>query len=196
MKSAMAALALGLGALIVQGALARGVPPPWCPDLSWLVVLGIGLRWPSFLPGVLLAVTLGYSMDLVSGSLMGQHALMRLLTFLAAALAARQLDLSGGLPVSIFVMAMTLFYGLATVTMLSFFVGAPWIGFEVLGAATAHAIVNVLAAGPMISLVERVLARFSDEDVGRRSPMPLGFERRGFERRDHPRPSSDRRQSG
>ena len=183
MKSSLAVFALGLLALFVQGALARMIPPPWCPDLAWLVVVGIGLRWPSFLPGVLLAVTLGYSMDLVSGSLMGQHALLRLVSYLAAALAARQLDLSGGLPVSIFVGAMTVFYGIATVTMLSFFLGAPWFGFEILGAALIHAMVNVVAAGPMIALVERVLARFSDEEVGRRSPMPLGFDRRGFERR-------------
>lgn len=182
MKSAAALFLLGLAALILQGALARAIPPPWCPDLAWLVVVGIGLRWPSFLPGVLLAVTLGYSMDLVSGSLMGQHALLRLVTYLAAALAARQLDLSGGLPVAIFVAAMTAVYGLATVTMLSFFVGAPFLGFDLLGSLVAHALVNVLAAGFMISAVERVLLRFSDEDGGRRSSMPSRFHRRGFER--------------
>ena len=90
---------------------------------------------------------------------------------------------SRGRVVSIFVGAMTVFYGIATVTMLSFFVGAPWFGFEILGAALIHAMVNVVAAGPMIALVERVLAQFSDEEVGRRSPMPLGFDRRGLERR-------------
>jgi cell shape-determining protein MreD len=195
MKAALAVLVLGLFMLIVQGALARWVLPPWCPDLAWLVVLGIGLRWPHFLTGLLLAVTLGYAMDLVSGSLMGQHALMRLVTYLAAALVTRQLDLSGGLPVSIFVGAMTVFYGVAIVTMLSFFVGSPWVGFDVLGAAAGHAIVNVLAAGPIISLVEQVLARFSDEEVGRRSPMSLGFDRRGLDRRQYTRPTQDRRQA-
>jgi len=184
MKSAVAVLILGLAALMVQGAIARAITPPWCPDLAWLVVIGIGLRWPSLLSGIVLAVMLGYSMDLVSGSLMGQHALLRLVSYLAAALAARQLDLSGGLPVAIFVGVMTIFYGLATLTMLSFFVGAPWRGFDVLGAALVHAFVNILAVGPMISLVEFVLTRFSDEEVGRRSPMPLGFERRGFDGRN------------
>lgn len=176
MKSIGALFAIGVFALVVQGALARTIPPPWCPDLAWLVVVGIGLRWPHFLSGVVLAVTLGYGMDLLSGSLMGQHALLRLVSFLAAALAARQLDLSGGVPVGIFVLVMTVVYGVAMVTSLSFFVEASWPGFEVVGAALAHAIVNVLAAGPMIGLVERVLARFSDEEVGRRGPMPLGFE--------------------
>lgn len=182
MKSMAAILALGLAALIVQGAIARTIAPPWCPDLAWLVVVGIGLRWPNFLSGAILAVTLGYAMDLVSGSLMGQHALLRLVSYLAAALAARQLDLSGGFPVAIFVVVMTMAYGLATVTMLSFFVGAPWLGFDVLGPALVHAFVNLLAVGPVMSLVERVLAYFSEEQGGRRSST-RGFERRGFDGR-------------
>ena len=180
MKTPLALFVLGMGALVVQGAFARVIPPPWCPDLAWLVVIGIGLRWPSWLPGAVLAVALGYGMDLVSGSLLGQHALLRLLSFLAAAIAARQLDLSGGLPVALLVLSMTVVYGLATVSMLSLLVDASWRGLEVLGSAFAHGLVNMLAAGPMISLVERVLARFSDEEVGRRAPMPLGFDRRGL----------------
>ena len=60
MKSTLAVLALGLGALMIQGALARALPPPWCPDLAWLVVIGVGLRWPGFVSGfVLLAVAAG-----------------------------------------------------------------------------------------------------------------------------------------
>ncbi|MEM9174047.1 MAG: hypothetical protein AAGC67_02345 [Myxococcota bacterium] len=176
MKSIAALFVVGVLALVVQGALARTLSPPWCPDLAWLVVVGIGLRWPHFVSGVALAVALGYGMDLLSGSLMGQHALLRLVTFLAAALAARQLDLSGGVPVGMFVLVMTVVYGVAMVTSLSFFVDATWPRIDVIGAALAHALVNVLAAGPMIGLVERVLVRFADEEVGRRGPVPLGFE--------------------
>ena len=36
-----------------------------------------------------------------------------------------------------------------------------------------------LASGVVVRLVERILTRFSDEDVGRRAPMPLGFDRAG-----------------
>ena len=180
MKALFALFALGLLALVSQGAFARILPPPWCPDLAWLVVVGAGLRWPSFASGLLLAVSLGYAMDLLSGSLMGQHALLRVVSYLAAALAARQLDLSGSLPVGIFVLVMTVGYGLATVASLSFFAGAPWPGIDVIGTALAHAFVNVLAAGPVLAAVEQVLSRFTDEEVGRRVPMPLGFESRGF----------------
>ncbi len=176
MKSVGALFAIGVLALVVQGALARTLPPPWCPDLAWLVVVGIGLRWPRFVSGIVLSVVLGYGMDLLSGSLMGQHALLRLVTFLAAALAARQLDLSGGVPIGIFVLIMTVVYGLAMVMSLSFFVDASWPGIDVVGSALIHALVNVLAAGPMIGLVERLIVRFSDEEVGRHGPMPLGFD--------------------
>lgn len=177
MKSFPVLLAVGFLALILQGAVARTIPPPWCPDLGWLVVVGLGLRWQRFLPGVIAAVTLGYGMDLLSGSLMGQHALMRLLTYLAAALAARQLDLSGGIPVSIFVFTSTLVYGVVVVATLSLFVGAGGVDFQVLMDAFCHALANVIAAGPIISLVERILVRLSDEEVGRRAPISLRLHR-------------------
>jgi cell shape-determining protein MreD len=176
-KSVSAVLALGFVALIVQGALARMIPPPWCPDLAWLVVIGVGLRWPGFLSGMFLVVPLGYAMDLLSGSLMGQHAFMRLVSYCVAAVASRQLDLSGGLPVAIFVFGMTILYGLGIVATLSFFVGSDATGLSVVTSAIGHGIANVVAAGPMIALVERVVTRFSDEEIGRRSSIPIGNHR-------------------
>jgi rod shape-determining protein MreD len=179
-KSILAVLALGFAALVVQGALARTIPPPWCPDLAWLVVIGVGLRWPRILSGALVAVPLGYAMDLLSGSLMGQHAFMRLISYLIAAVASRQLDLSGGLPVSIFVFGMTILYGLGIVATLSLFIGSNAIGFDVLTSAIGHAIANVIAAGPMITLVESVLSRFSDEESAQRGVLPIGTQRRSI----------------
>ena len=180
MKSVLAAIGLGLAALIVQGALARTIPPPWCPDLAWLVVVGVGLRWPGFLSGLFVVAPLGFAMDLLSGSLMGQHALMRILSYLTAALASRQLDLSGGLSVAIFVFSLSLAYGAGIAATLSFFVGSEVVGFDLLGKTFAHAVVNVLAAAPMIRLVERVLARFSDDEITRRSTLPIGIQRRSI----------------
>jgi rod shape-determining protein MreD len=179
-KSILAVLALGFAALIVQGAVARTIPPPWCPDLALLVVIGVGLRWPGFLAGVFITVPLGYAMDLLSGSLMGQHAFMRLVSYLTAAVASRQLDLSGGLPVAIFVFGMTIFYGLGIVATLSFFVGSDAIGFDVFSSMLVHGVANVIAAGPMIALVERILTRFSDDEVGGRGPLPMENQRRSI----------------
>ncbi len=180
MKSILTVFLLGFAALIVQGALARTIPPPWCPDLAWLVVIGVGLRWPGFLSGMFVAVPLGYAMDLLSGSLMGQHAFMRLVSYLMAAAASRQLDLSGAPAVSIFVFGMTLLYGLGIAATLSLFVGSNAMGFDVMTSSLGHAVANVIAAGPMIALVERVIARFSDEEVGRRATLPVGTQRRSI----------------
>ena len=173
MKSFVAVFALGFAALIVQGALALTISPPWCPDLAWLVVVGVGLRWPGLLSGLFLAVPLGYAMDLLSGSLIGQHAFMRTVSYLTAAVASRQLDMSGGIPVVIFVFAMTLVYGLGIAATGSFFAGTGAIGWDVLSSGFAHAIANVVAAGPVITSVDRIIVRFADEDVGRRGSLAL-----------------------
>lgn len=177
MKSFFAILAFGLLALVGQGVLARALPPPWCPDLAWLLVVALGLRWPSFVSGLLLVALLGYAQDLLSGSLMGQHALLGLLSYLAAALAARQLDLSGALPVLILVFVARVLHGLAMVATLSLFVDSPGVDLHVLGQAIAHAVANVVAALPVLAAVERLRARLLEEDLGRRGwPMglPLG----------------------
>ena len=61
---------------------------------------------------------------------------------------------------------------------LSFFTGSRALGIEVLTSALIHAFVNVIAAGPMVRLVERVVIRFSDEEMDRRAPIVMGTQRR------------------
>ena len=178
MKSVFAILAIGLLALVGQGLLARVLPPPWCPDLAWLLVIALGLRWPSFVSGLLVAALLGYAQDLLSGSLLGQHALLGLLSYLAAALAARQLDFSGAFPVAILVFITRLLHGLGMVATLSLFVGSPGVDLHVLGQAIAHALANVVAAWPVLAGVERLRTRLVEEELGRRGwPMGLPLER-------------------
>jgi rod shape-determining protein MreD len=177
-KSTLAVLACGLAALMVQGALARALPPPWCPDLAWLVVLGIGLRWPGFVSGFVLAAVLGFAMDALSGSLLGQHALLRLVSYLAAAVAARQLDLSGGIPVALLTFALSLAYGFGVVATRSVFLGPESIGVEVLALAVAQAFVNMLCANPVVGLVERIVDRFAEEELTRRGAFSLGYSGR------------------
>ncbi len=178
MKSTLAVLAFGLLALMLQGGLARALPPPWCPDLAWLVVVGLGLRWPGFLSGFLLSALLGFAMDAVSGSLLGQHALLRLLTYLAAAIAARQLDLSGGIPTALLTFALSLAYGFGIVATRSVFLGPELLGIEVFAVAVAQAVVHMLSAGVVVGLVERIVNRFADEEVSRRSGLALGYSGR------------------
>ena len=179
MKSTLAVVALGLLALIVQGALARAVPPPWCPDLAWLVVVGIGLRWPGFVSGFVLSIVLGFAMDAVSGSLDGQHALLRGISYLAAAIAARQLDLSGGIPIALLTFALSVAYGLGVVATRSVFLGPEEIGLETAAVAVAQGFVHMLFASPIVGLVERIVNRFANEELTRRGAFALGYSGRG-----------------
>ena len=178
MKSTFAVLAVGLAALVIQGGLARALPPPWCPDLAWLVVVGLGLRWPGFVSGFVLAAILGFAMDAVSGSLVGQHALLRVVSYLAAAIAGRQLDLSSGISVSLLTFALSLAYGFGVVATRSVFLGPESIGLEVVAIAVAQGFVNMLCASPIVGIVERIVNRFADEELSRRGALSPGYSGR------------------
>ena len=178
MKSTFAVLALGLATLMIQGGLARALPPPWCPDLAWLVVVGIGLRWPGFVSGFALATVLGFAMDAVSGSLLGQHALLRVVSYLAAAIAGRQLDLSGGVSIALLTFALSLAYGFGVVATRSVFLGPETVGIEMVAVAVAQGFVNMLCASPIVGIVERIVNRFAEEEMSRRGAISLGYSGR------------------
>ena len=89
MKRWLASFALGLGCIVLQGVLPVFLPRAACPDLVLLFVLALGLHWSGWLSGFGIVVALGYLSDFSSGSLLGQHALLYLVTFAATALASR-----------------------------------------------------------------------------------------------------------
>jgi len=167
MKRAALLFALGLLALIGQGALARAIPPPFCPDLGFLVVVGIGSCWRGRTSGLVLSAALGYTADLYSGALLGQTAVLRIVAISSASLASRQLNLRGGLPLMLFTAALTLACGLLSQGLSSAFVGASSLGFVGLGALLVHAAVNALTAPSVIGLVRRVSVWAGDEAGGR-----------------------------
>jgi len=155
LRSAFIILALGTGALIVQGALGTLLPPPWCPDLALLVVVGIGLRWISFTAGLGLAALLGLAADLLSGALMGQHTLLRLFAFSSASLASRQLNLRGSLPLFLFVVLLSLAYGFALFLVSSFFAGGAPLDLSWAIDLSIHAVVNAICAPAALSGLTR-----------------------------------------
>ena len=117
-------LLIGVLLMISQGALARWLPPPFCPDFGLLLVICLGLRWPTFSTGVLLSAVLGFSADLLSGSLMGQQALLQILVFTASFVAGRQFNLRGSVPLMGFVVVMSFLYGVTLYLLSFFFMGA------------------------------------------------------------------------
>jgi rod shape-determining protein MreD len=169
MKQLLVLLAVGFIALIGQGAIATVVPPPYCPDLALLVVLVIALRWHGLVLGFVLAALLGFAADLLSGSLMGQHALLRLVAYLGAYFAGGQLNMKGALPVAIFGASVSVLYGLALVVLTGFFGAGSEISWRGFGDLLLHSLVNGVFAPYLLALVTRALAWSGDPESAART---------------------------
>ncbi|MCG8589385.1 MAG: rod shape-determining protein MreD [Proteobacteria bacterium] len=167
MKLGFVFLALGGLGLVVQGVLAELVSPRWSPDLSLLVLVAMAYHWRPAASGYVLAATLGYATDLLSGSLLGQHALLRVATFAGARLASRQLDLRGTLPLAVFVAGVTLLYGLGLFWSSDFFAGEAGLSWGGVGGVLGHALVNAVAAPFVAAGVGRVAQWTVEEDPNR-----------------------------
>lgn len=177
MRRALAVLALGGVALALQGALATQLPAPACPDLGLLVVVALGLHWRGAVGGLVLAATLGYAADLLSGSLLGEHALLRLGVYAAARLASRQLNLRGAFPLACFVFAATFAYALGVNALGGLFGAGATFGWSRLGELALHASLNAVLAPAVSRALERLLG-WAGEDDARRRPLSVGTRRR------------------
>lgn len=167
MRRVLGLTAVGLLAPVLQGTLAAFVPARFLPDLGFLFVVAIGLYWRSPAGGVLVAALLGFATDLLSGSLLGQHALLRIAAFGAARVFSRQLNLRGVLPQAIFVALLTAANALGIVALTAFF--ASDAGFAaLLRGLPAQAVANALCVPFVARLTQRVLELLGDEESGRR----------------------------
>ena len=131
-------------------------------------LFGIGLRWSGIAGGLMLAAFLGYATDLLSGSLLGQHALLDLFAFSGTVVATRQLNLRGSWPLAFFATVLTLIYGLGMLAISGVFVGGVELRWGWLGAQIVHALVGGAVAPAVSSVVGRV-ASWADDEPGHRS---------------------------
>ena len=168
MKPALGLLALGALAAMLQGAATAVVPARWFPDLGLLLVVAIALSWRSPVGGLLLAAVSGYAADLLSGSLLGQHALLRVLVYGAARLASRHLNLRSPLPQVTFVAGVSVANTLLLSALSAFFIAVPVAGSVAASALLIHAGINGVFAPFVSAGVARLVARLTDEDGGRR----------------------------
>jgi rod shape-determining protein MreD len=167
-KPAVTLLLIGALAVMVQGAAAGWMEQRAVPDLGLLIVVALGTRWRSLASGIVLAALIGYLADLMSGSLLGQHALLRMLAFAAARVGSRSLNLRGALPQAVFVGILTLLNALGVAVLTAFFAPDAGFGLASAGALLTHAGVNAVFA-PLVALgTDRVLGLVSDDDAGRR----------------------------
>jgi rod shape-determining protein MreD len=163
----MALLCLGIGAMIAQGAINGFIPTRLTPDLGFLVVIALGLRWRSAAGGLLLAALLGFAADLLSGSLLGEHALMRVFVYGCARAASRQLNLRGLLPQAVFVLALTVVnaFGIGTLDLV--FGAAGGVDWLMIRHAVPHAVMNALFAPAVSGIVASMVVALGDDETGR-----------------------------
>jgi rod shape-determining protein MreD len=173
MKLGIVFALVGLTALVVQGVLATLLPPPWCPDLALLVLIGVGLRWERLSTGLPLAALLGYATDLLSGSLLGQHALLDTVVLAGTILATRQLNLRGSWPLVFFAAGLALAYGVAMLAITGFFIGGVEIRVGWLSVQLIHAAVAGVTAPFVSGGVGRLFDRFGGEQEGGQLPVTV-----------------------
>ena len=167
MKRALALAGLSLLALILQASAGRALAPRWCPDLGLLVVIGFGLSLRSAGTGVALAALVGYLSDLLSGSLLGQHMLLRMAAFGAARVGSRRLNLRGPVPLAIFTAALSAAHGLALWALLGFFASGAAPAWPPARDFVAQALVNALLAPFVAAGVAWLCQALGDEEGAR-----------------------------
>lgn len=177
MRRALALLALGLLLTMAQGVAATVLPARWCPDLGLLLAVAIGLCWRSAVGGIVVASAIGYVADLLSGTLLGQHALLRVLAFGVARAGSGHLNLRGALPQAAFVALLTLGNAAALAATTAFFIPTAGLVLAAPGALAAHAFANAVCAPLVTGLTARLVALLGSEEGGRRM---LRLEPRSF----------------
>ncbi len=166
MKRILALLAIGTLAPMIQGAIGTFIPLRYCPDLGLLLVVGLGLCWRSAAGGLVLSAMLGLIADLLSGSLFGQHMLLRIFAFGAARACSQKLNLRGLLPRATFVILLTVVTTVATGVLTSFFAAGPGVDGEMLRELVPHALINGAFAPLGVWCVERMSIWLSEVDAG------------------------------
>lgn len=174
MKRLVVLVGLGLLVPILQGALGPFLPRSACPDLGLLLVIALGVALRSTAAGLALSAWLGFVSDLLSGALLGQHALLRVLAFAVARLTSSHVNLQGPFTQMVLAAGLTLASAFGMLALTAFFEAGSAAVFPVADLVW-HSAVNALLAPVVVGLAVRGLARL--EDDGRR---PLRLEPRSF----------------
>lgn len=159
--------ALGLAGLVLQGALAALLPAPLLPDFSLLVTVAAAVTAPPLL-ALAAAAGLGYGADLLSGTLLGEQALLRLLAFAATRLVSGQFHLERGIPLASFCFALGLLDAAGLAGLSQAFLGSSPIGLDAIPGVVLRALVLALLAAPIHHLIETALAAVGEGESRRR----------------------------
>jgi len=166
MRPTLALLVLGWLAALVQGGVSHLVPAYAVPDLSLLLTLAAALVLGTG-SSLLVAAGVGLGADMVSGTLLGQLACLRLLELVFTRGIAGQLDLRRGLPLAIFAFALVGIDGLGQAGLSWLFLGAfPLRAGDLLTLGVRAALTAPFAPW-VAALVRRVCEGLDDSDARR-----------------------------
>ena len=166
MRPTLALLVLGWLAALVQGGVSHLVPAYAVPDLSLLLTLAAALVLGTG-SSLLVAAGVGLGADMVSGTLLGQLACLRLVELVFTRGIAGQLDLRRGLPLAIFAFALVGIDGLGQAGLSWLFLGAfPLQAGDLLTLGVRAALTAPFA--PWVgAIVRRVCEGLDDSDARR-----------------------------
>ena len=161
-------LVIVFGVPMLEGALAPFLPAPFRPDLPLLVVFALALAWRNTASGLVLATVCGFIVDLFSGALQGQHALLSVLASVATRMLSQHVSMIGTLPQMIFAAGLTALHAIGVVGLTTFFTPGADLALLRPGIVLPRGAVNALAAPVVNSLVAVLVGWVSGEEPGRR----------------------------
>ena len=176
MKPVAAIFALVFGIPMLQGALAPFLPPAFRPDLALLVVFALSLAWRNTATGLVLAAICGFVVDLFSGALLGQHALLSVLVFVATRALSVHVSMIGALPQMTCAAALTVVHAIGIVGLTAFFTPGADFSLPRFWVVVPRVAVNAIAAPGVSWIVSGLVAWVVGEDLGRR-PLRIATRR-------------------
>jgi rod shape-determining protein MreD len=165
-RSALAWCGVGLLLIVLEGALAQGFSVRFIPDFSLLVTIAAALAFPPG-RGMILAVVFGLGTDMLSGSLLGQVAFLRLLEFGLAQALAGQLDLRRTVPAAVFAATLVGIDSLGLVGLSRLFLGGFPVAWSELVGLAPRALLTGACAPFVLGLAIRVGDALSESDARR-----------------------------
>lgn len=167
MRQAAALALTAVAALALQGFLAVLLPGLIVPDLTLLATVTGAVVLPP-VPALCFAVGLGYGADLLSGSLLGQQALARLLAFAATLVVSGQFQLARGFPLFVFVLGLGLVDALWVEAAGRLLGDVPPVGVWALGTAACRAFATAGLAPFALGRMQRLRELLLEVDARRR----------------------------
>jgi rod shape-determining protein MreD len=175
-KAIAAIFTLVFGVPMLQGALAPFLPPAFRPDLALLVVFALSLSWRNPASGLVLVAICGFIVDLFSGALLGQHALLSVLAFVATRALSVHVSMIGALPQMTCAAALTAVHAIGMVGLTAFFTPGADFSPPRLGIVIPRIAVNAIAAPGVCWIASGLVAWVIGEDLGRR-PLRIATRR-------------------